>query len=106
MLAWQGLEWVCPADLKSLMVWWFNSRYKKLEKSSWEVLFYAVSRSIWIARNDLMFNNLDPYSSSLIDLSKCRCAFWIKSSYNIMEYSISDSMRCLKEIRRLGIMKN
>ena len=84
----------------------FNSKHNKLEKSCWEVLLYVVSWSIWIARNDLVFNNLDLDSSSLIDLIKCRCAFWIKSFYNIMENSISDYMKCLKEIRRLKITKN
>ena len=68
----------------------FNSKHNKLEKSCWEVLLYVVSWSIWIARNDLVFNNLDLDSSSLIDLIKCRCAY----------------MKCLKEIRRLRITKN
>ena len=33
--------------------------------------------SIWKTRNELVFKEEMPNFSSLIDLTECRCAFWI-----------------------------
>ncbi|XP_058208091.1 uncharacterized protein LOC131321096 [Rhododendron vialii] len=54
---WWNIVWVAPTNLADLSFWWFSSHFKNLEKHLWECCFYATLWSIWIARNDAIFNN-------------------------------------------------
>ncbi|KAI8553934.1 hypothetical protein RHMOL_Rhmol05G0055300 [Rhododendron molle] len=50
--------WVCPPSLADLANWWFDNRFRRLERHIWEVTFFAALWSLWLARNDLVFNNV------------------------------------------------
>ena len=104
VFAWWDTVWVCPPDIESLMIWWFKNRFRKLEKFCWETILFAVRWSLCKARNDLVFHEVLPDPTLLVDMIKCRCAHWVKTSFDIKEYSVSDFMRSVKEVRCLKIV--
>ncbi|KAI8556028.1 hypothetical protein RHMOL_Rhmol05G0221100 [Rhododendron molle] len=52
ILDWWHVTWVCPETLSDLVRWWFDTRFRNLEKNVWEASFYATLWSLWLARND------------------------------------------------------
>ncbi|KAI8542071.1 hypothetical protein RHMOL_Rhmol08G0110300 [Rhododendron molle] len=100
---WWNLAWVDPSSLLELSSWWFSSRFKNLEKYLWECCFYATLWSIWIARNDIIFNNKDVDRNQVEELIKTRTALWIKAKFDIKVYTVEDIKRNLDGVRRLKI---
>lgn len=95
--------WVCPPNVLSLFLFWESFNFKNLEKWCWIAIFYAVIWSIWLARNDTVFNNKVWELEEVIDLAKTRMALWIKGKYNVKNYSVEDFKRCLEGIRRIKL---
>ena len=104
-MKWWNLEWVCPPNLQSLFTWWFNVKYKSIEKGCWDALFPAVLWSIWKSRNGRVFNGKIPSMAEVMDLVKCRTAMWTKASYEVKEYSVADLVRCLDGIGKMKVRK-
>lgn len=103
ILRWWNITWACPGSLGDLMLWWFSSNFKNLETFCWEACFYAVLWSIWLARNEITFNNSSMEAEEVLELVKTRMAFWIKGKYDIKDYSVEDFVRCLEGIRRIKV---
>ncbi|KAG5565612.1 hypothetical protein RHGRI_001501 [Rhododendron griersonianum] len=72
---------------------WFNNSFKNLEKKCWESILFAGLWSIWIARNEVIFNNKHLDVAEVVDLIKTRVAFWIKAKFNITDYTVEDFKR-------------
>ncbi|GFZ20781.1 hypothetical protein Acr_28g0014860 [Actinidia rufa] len=105
-MAWWGCSWVCPATIFDLMVRWFSNSFKEVEKGCWEAIFFAIIWSLWKARNELIFSNVNIVKAELIDLIKLRVAFWVKAKCDINEYSVVDIQRCLDGIRSIRRAKS
>ncbi|PSS08274.1 Endonuclease [Actinidia chinensis var. chinensis] len=105
-IRWWGCSWVCPATIFDLMVGWFSNSFKEVEKACWEAIFFAIIWSLWKARNELIFSNVNIVKAELIDLIKLRVAFWVKAKCNINEYSVVDIQRCLDGIRSIRRAKS
>ncbi|GFY98859.1 hypothetical protein Acr_13g0002600 [Actinidia rufa] len=101
VIGWWGCSWVCPATIFDLMVGWFSNSFKEVEKAYWEAIFFAITWSLWKARNELIFSNVNIVKAEFIDLIKLRVAFWVKAKCNINEYSVVDIQRCLDGIRSI-----
>jgi hypothetical protein len=54
------------------------------------MLFFAISWSIWIPRNDLVFNNKQPDYESDFLLILTRLYVWIKALYPDFSYCALD----------------
>ncbi|XP_058215516.1 uncharacterized protein LOC131326672 [Rhododendron vialii] len=100
---WWNIVWVAPSNLADLSFWWFSSHFKNLEKHLWECCFYATLWSIWIARNDAIFNNKIVDCNHLEELIKSRAAMWIKAKFDIKVYTVEDIKSNLDGVRRLVI---
>ena len=60
--------------------------------------FYAISRSIWLLRNDMVFNGNVFNFEKIIDIIKYRLASWFKVRWPDYPYMISDIVRFPKDI--------
>ncbi|KAI8570885.1 hypothetical protein RHMOL_Rhmol01G0073500 [Rhododendron molle] len=74
ILDWWHVRWVCPASLLDLFTWWLDFGFKNLEKFLWETTFHATIWSVWLVRNDIVFNNASWRVEDLRELIKTRVA--------------------------------
>ncbi|KAI8522859.1 hypothetical protein RHMOL_Rhmol13G0029600 [Rhododendron molle] len=69
----------------------------------WEVTFFATLWSLWLASNDLVFNNVSRSASEVGDQIKTRVAMWMKAKFEIKVYSVEDFKCFLDGIRKLKL---
>lgn len=103
IMQWWQVVWVCPSSLTDLAIWWFGNSFRNLEKHMWEVTFFASLWSLWLARNDLIFNNVSRSASEVGELIKTRVAMWMKAKFDIKVYSVEDFRSFLGGIRKLKL---
>ncbi|KAI8566861.1 hypothetical protein RHMOL_Rhmol02G0075100 [Rhododendron molle] len=58
---------------------------------------------MWLARNDLIFNNVTRSASVVGELVKTRVAMWMKAKFDIKVYSVEDFRSFLGGIRMLKL---
>ncbi|KAI8571058.1 hypothetical protein RHMOL_Rhmol01G0087500 [Rhododendron molle] len=90
ILDWWHVKWVCPKTLSNLAWWWFDTRLRILEKNVWEASFYATLWSLWLVRNDYVFNNASTSFEVVGELVKIRVAMWMKTKFAFMIYSVEE----------------
>ncbi|KAK3200402.1 hypothetical protein Dsin_023817 [Dipteronia sinensis] len=76
---WWGVS-SCAAD--SVRNWWFGwigLCPKKNSNRSWISMFFAVSWSIWEARNGKVFKKVEASFSKTVDMVRFRVAWWFKN---------------------------
>ncbi|KAI8534362.1 hypothetical protein RHMOL_Rhmol10G0084400 [Rhododendron molle] len=100
ILEWWNLKWACPSPVPDLASWWLANGYKNLEKHIWESCFYATLWSIWLVRNDYIFNNSTTQAWEVGELVKTRVAMWMKAKFDIKVYSVEDFKFFLDGIRK------
>ncbi|KAI8531880.1 hypothetical protein RHMOL_Rhmol11G0170300 [Rhododendron molle] len=103
LLDWWHVRWVCPPSLEDLALWWFDSRFKNLEKHLREATFYATLWSLWLVRNDYVFKNATTCMREVGELVKTRVAMWMKSKFEITLYTVEEFKGFLDGIRKLRI---
>ncbi|XP_058203049.1 uncharacterized protein LOC131317517 [Rhododendron vialii] len=101
IMVWWQMFWVCPPSLADLANWWFGTRFRNMERHTWEVTFFATLWSLWLARNELIFNNTSRSASEVGDQIKTRVAMWMKAKFDIKVYSVEDFKCFLQGIRKL-----
>ncbi|XP_057434320.1 uncharacterized protein LOC130727007 [Lotus japonicus] len=67
----EGQNWVVPQDMKSLLLEWGNWRIKT-DKILWDIISYALCWSIWLERNNTVFNDKTFCAESVWDLHLAR----------------------------------
>lgn len=105
IMKWWGLMWVCPSNLYMLMCWWSSFFFKNVEKTCWDISFYAVLWTIWLERNHIIFRNKALDEAEIIDNCKTLVAVWTKACYDLKAYTVEDFKRCLPGIRKLKLSK-
>lgn len=103
VMVWWNLVWVSPASIKNLFLFWEGFKFKNLAKSCWQATFYAVLWTIWLCRNDTVFNNKAWEVDDIMDLVKTRMAVWIKGRFNLHVYSVEDFKWNLDGIRKVKV---
>ncbi|KAI8523442.1 hypothetical protein RHMOL_Rhmol13G0073800 [Rhododendron molle] len=101
ILDWWHVVWVCPSSLAELALWWFDNRFGTSEEKLWEGYFYATLWSLWLVRNDYVFNNATTSIEEVGELVKTRVAMWMKSKFEIKFYSVEDFRLFLDGVRKL-----
>ncbi|KAI8567591.1 hypothetical protein RHMOL_Rhmol02G0133600 [Rhododendron molle] len=103
ILDWWNIKWVCPSSVPDLANWWFVNGFSNLEKHVWEACSYATLWSLWLARNDTIFNNSSKQAWEVGDLAKTRVAMWMKAKFDIKVYTVEEFKIFLDSIRKLKL---
>ncbi|KAL7205925.1 hypothetical protein ACSBR2_018775 [Camellia fascicularis] len=74
IMVWWGIQWVIPGSFDNLMHWWLGWKFRKKAKQVWRVIFISVVWSLWLYRNDCIFNNTQPDIDDLCEVIKVRVA--------------------------------
>ncbi|KAI8551203.1 hypothetical protein RHMOL_Rhmol06G0167000 [Rhododendron molle] len=80
-----------------------ESRFRNLEKNLWEATLFATLWSLWLARNDYVFNNATLGTEVVGEQIKARVAMWIKAKFNIKVYTVKEFKVFLDGIRMLKL---
>lgn len=75
----EGQVWVAPQNVKSLLLEWGNWRIKT-DKILWDIIPYALCWTIWLERNNMVFNGKAFCSEMVWDLHLARISWWVKAS--------------------------
>ena len=57
VVAWWGLLWAANNSILGLGEGWSALHTKSMDKMVWDMLFYAILWTVWIARNALVSEN-------------------------------------------------
>ncbi|KAL4298271.1 hypothetical protein GQ457_12G019310 [Hibiscus cannabinus] len=87
------LNLVMPGDFKSFMWWWNSQIISSAQKPFWWMSFFGIVWTIWLCRNDLVFNLKGCKADTIFDLALVRIGFWCKSKWLDMPFSISEFVR-------------
>ncbi|GMP24336.1 hypothetical protein CsSME_00001634 [Camellia sinensis var. sinensis] len=93
---WWGIQWVIPRSFEDLIQWWLGWKFMKKEKQVWGAVFISIVWSLWIYRNDCIFNNTQLTIDELCKLIKVRVAMWLKSYDMGFFYSIQEIVSNIK----------
>lgn len=102
IMAWWEIQWVSPGSFEGLMYWWLGWRLKKKVKEVWWVVFISVVGSLWMYRNDCVFNNVNPDADALSELIKIRVAMWFKIYDSGCCFSIQEIVSNIKWVRHMS----
>lgn len=94
---------MCPESIMQLSLWWFDSKFKSLEKFMWETCFFASVWTLWLMRNNLVFNGVLSTVGEVGEAIKTKVAMWVKVKFNIKVYSVEEFKIFLDGIRTLKV---
>lgn len=72
----------------------------KFQKKAWLLLFFSVAWSLWLLRNDLIFQQKSPNYDSVFFLIITRLCLWLKALHPDFPYSPSDLLRSAEGLIR------
>jgi hypothetical protein len=75
IINWWGLAWCCPKNLATLFSQWESLVYGKFYKKAWLMLFFSMTWSLWLQRNEVIFKQTTPNYEFFLIIN-CLC-FWI-----------------------------
>ncbi|XVF79090.1 hypothetical protein PTKIN_Ptkin14bG0191400 [Pterospermum kingtungense] len=75
------VQWVYHCDPMRFFCQWINLLHGKSIDKVWSMLFGAIAWSIWLCRNEKVFNNKVLEFSQVIDLIKLKLSHWIKAKW-------------------------
>ena len=105
IMAREGLSWVCPGDLQTLMEEWAQCR-RISDTTLWDLIPYSLCYSMWLERNASIFQNVQQGSETAWDMHKLRIAWWITAWWGACPYGVRDfvqnfvSITIKKEVNR------
>lgn len=77
----EEVYWVVPQSVEELLVGWGELRQKseKTDDLLWDLIPFALCWSIWLERNNVVFNNKKICGVSVWDLHLARLSWWVKA---------------------------
>ncbi|XP_057452447.1 uncharacterized protein LOC130744274 [Lotus japonicus] len=94
----EGVAWCVPATVLGLLQEWEALR-RGTDVSLWKVVPYALSWSVWLARNGLIFNGEEASMEAVWDIHLTRIFWWIKAFNQDCPYTLYDFMVQFREVR-------
>ncbi|XVE88638.1 hypothetical protein DITRI_Ditri19aG0085600 [Diplodiscus trichospermus] len=76
-----GLSWVIPKDFRRLFLGWFDALPKTVYDQLWKMVFFAIVWTIWLTKNDVVFNDKGVSVEQVIDSSKLKLVHWVKAKW-------------------------
>lgn len=84
-------------------VWRERERLWVSPKHLWEATFFATLWSLWLVRNDYVFNNASTRAGDVGEQVKTRVAMWMNAKFNVKVYSVEEFKVFLDGIRLLKL---
>ncbi|KAK8661902.1 hypothetical protein V6N13_091490 [Hibiscus sabdariffa] len=75
---WWKVEWERLEELPSLFDFCFARLFTGIERTLWLIAFAAALWSIWLARNELVFNDKSLPATDILFYSRIRALMWSK----------------------------
>ena len=91
--------WVVHNDPMFMFLVWQQALPDKSGKKLWLMSFFAIIWSIWLMRNDMVFNGKAFDLEQIIDIFKFRLASWFKVKWPKTPHSILDIVKFSKDIQ-------
>ncbi|WRX31364.1 Reverse transcriptase zinc-binding domain - like 10 [Theobroma cacao] len=88
-----GFAWVMPTRFKELMTMWNAINVKASCDKIWRMAVFAITWTIWIGRNEVVFNNKVWDKELIWELIKLRVATWADARWQSNSRSILDLYR-------------
>ncbi|KAF7123944.1 hypothetical protein RHSIM_Rhsim12G0011400 [Rhododendron simsii] len=77
ILSLRGVQWVAPQSMAALLKWWKDWNVKPEQEIIWNCIPFAVMWTIWIKRNNLIFENKCIEWEEVPELIKMRVALCV-----------------------------
>ncbi|XP_057418209.1 uncharacterized protein LOC130712390 [Lotus japonicus] len=94
----EGITWCCPNGIPNLMLEWMDLRHKS-DNLLWEMTPFSIFWSIWLERNQVIFNNHPASPESIWDLHISRISAWVHGWWKECPYSSYDFSHHFDAIR-------
>ncbi|XVE56697.1 hypothetical protein DITRI_Ditri04bG0031500 [Diplodiscus trichospermus] len=88
-----GILWCYPNKPMDFFAAWQDALPRNWCNKIWKLAFYAVSWSIWLSRNDKVFNQRCCDVNCLLDLIKLRLSHWALARWPDCAVSVMDIFR-------------
>ncbi|WRX25072.1 Ribonuclease H domain - like 10 [Theobroma cacao] len=89
----RGVTWVMPRGIKELVVIWNATCLNNGDKRIWVLTTFAISWTIWLYQNDVVFQNSCWNSKQVWDLIHLRIATWANANWPNQHGSLLDVYR-------------
>ena len=100
------LNWVMHKEPMVALLAWQHALPNKCYKVMWKMAFFAIIWSIWLLRNDLVFNGKVFDFQQTIDIVKFRIASWFKAKWPNCPNTLLDVVRFPNTIQVSVAAKN
>ena len=90
--------WVIPQKLENIQEEWRYLNHRS-DKVLWELSLWALVWSIWLERNDAVFNQKDTNTEVVWDMHILRVAWWVKAYWKRIPYQIDQFRNSFELIR-------
>ncbi|KAJ9135163.1 hypothetical protein P3X46_032374 [Hevea brasiliensis] len=102
LFSWRDLKFCLPKTVDAFLNEWNSLCYGNFQRKFWLKLFYAIVSSLWLSRNDIIFNNKEMDTISLCSLILFRVATWMRALDASFPFSGADLLVTTDAIK-LGI---
>ncbi|GMI70241.1 hypothetical protein like AT4G29090 [Hibiscus trionum] len=99
------LTWVIHEETEAVLVAWHAVKPSSTKEGMWNLVSSAIWCSIWLTRNEIVFNKVKLDFSNLLFVTKYRLAVWFLASNQEVQCSLDDLIcnpaitSCLSEVR-------
>ena len=88
-----GVVWVMHKQPTKAISSWVSTLPDNNGKEVWNMIFFVIIWSIWLMRNDMIFNGKASDFRQIIDTIRLRTAWWFKAKWPDNVNSILDIIR-------------
>ncbi|KAK8615394.1 hypothetical protein V6N13_016984 [Hibiscus sabdariffa] len=92
MNAWR-VSMVIPENVIQLILLWDRLQVRRALTAFWKLSFYCLLWTIWLYRNDVIFNNLLCNDKKIYEAAILRLGCWCKCKWPDPTYPITEFIR-------------
>ncbi|XP_057452986.1 uncharacterized protein LOC130744842 [Lotus japonicus] len=93
----EGNCWVMPQSVKDLLLLWPELKVKS-DGVLWDMTPFALCWSVWVKRNDMVFNDKGFSAEAVWDMHIARITGWVKAWWHHCPYSASQFVMGIQHI--------
>jgi len=93
IIKWWGLVRFCPKSFSNMWSRWTSLVHGNFQRKTWLMLFFLVAWSLWLLRNDLIFQQKTLDYDTIFFLIITRLCLRLKAIHSDLPYSPTDLIR-------------